>query len=375
MSASVPFLDLHLHDDEAAVHEAIARVLARGWFVLGPEVDAFEQEFAAASRVPHAVAVGNGTDAIALALRAAGIEAGDEVIVPAMTAAYTALGVTMVGARPVFCDVDPVRCTMDAGAAAAAVTSRTAALVPVHLYGQAADVPALQAVAARHGLAVIEDCAQAHLATCAGVPVGTTSTAGTFSFYPTKNLGALGDGGAVVTRDAALARRVACLRNGGQLARYEHVEAGINSRLDDLQAAVLRTRLHLLPAWTERRRDLARRYRAALAGAPVACPGEVDAGHVYHLFAARSPARDRLRAHLAQQGIETLVHYPVPLNRQPAFVQQSGGAFPEAEALAREQVSLPLYPAMPASHIDAVVDAVHQFGPAAPLDEPRRAIR
>lgn len=375
MSTPVPFLDLHLHEDDTGVREAIARVVARGWFVLGPEVDAFEQEFAAASGAPHAVAVGNGTDAIALALRAAGIEAGDEVIVPAMTAAYTALGVTMAGARPVFCDVDPVRFTMDAGAAAAAVTSRTAALVPVHLYGQAADVPALQAVAARHGLAVIEDCAQAHLATCGGVPVGTTSTAGTFSFYPTKNLGALGDGGAVVTRDAALARRVACLRNGGQVARYEHVEAGINSRLDDLQAAVLRARLPLLPAWTGRRRDLARRYRAALAGAAVACPDEADAGHVYHLFAARSPARDRLRTHLAKQGIETLVHYPVPLHRQPAFAHRSAGAYPQAEALAREQVSLPLYPAMPASHVDAVADAVRQFGSAAPLDEPRRVIR
>lgn len=365
MTARVPFIDLHLHDDEMAVREAAARVLARAWFVLGPEVDAFEQEFAAACGAAHAVGVGNGTDAIALALRALGVGAGDDVIVPAMTAAYTALAVTMIGARPVFCDVDPVRMTMDPAAAAAAVTSRTAAIVPVHLYGQPADVPALQAVASRHGLAIVEDCAQAHLAACGSVPVGTTSAAGAFSFYPTKNLGALGDGGAVITRDPELARRVACLRNGGQVTRYEHVVAGINSRLDDLQAAVLRARLPRLRQWTARRRELAATYRAALAGAPIVCPAEVDSGHVYHLFAIRSASRDALREHLRQRGVETLVHYPVPLHRQPAFEQQPVGTYPAAEAVAREQVSLPLYPAMPAAHVDAVAVAVHQFGQAA----------
>ncbi len=217
----------------------------------------------AASR--HAVGVGNGTDAITLLLRAADIGPGDEVIVPAMTAAFTALAVLAAGARPVFADVDPDRLTLDPDACAAAVTSRTRAIVPVHLYGQPADLDALSRVAQRHGLAVIEDCCQAHLATCAGVPVGTRGFGGAFSFYPTKNLGALGDGGAVVTGDDAVAARVRRLRNGGQADRYHHVEAGINSRLDELQAAVLRARLPRLPQQTARRRALARSLSRAPA--------------------------------------------------------------------------------------------------------------
>ncbi len=361
MTPRVPFTNLRLHDDEAAVREAVARVIACGWFVLGPEVEAFEREFAAASGARHAVGVGSGTDAITLALRALGIGRGDEVIVPAMTAAYTALAVVMAGATPVFCDIDPERLTMNPSAAAAAITPRTAALLPVHLYGQAADIPALHSIAARHGLAIVEDCAQAHLATCNGVPVGTTTAAGAFSFYPTKNLGALGDAGAVITGDAALAARVARLRNGGQQARYHHVEPGVNSRLDDLQAAVLRVRLPRLAGWTRRRRELAAVYRASLRGAPLACPREVDPGHVYHLFVVRSPARDELRAYLAQNGIETLVHYPVPLHRQPAFETAPAGACPTAEQVAAEALSLPLYPAIPLEHAERVAAAARAF--------------
>ncbi|HVZ24308.1 MAG TPA: aminotransferase class I/II-fold pyridoxal phosphate-dependent enzyme, partial [Vicinamibacterales bacterium] len=251
-AARIPFLDLHPGEDAADVQRAIDRVVASGWFVLGPELEAFEREFAAASGAREAVGVATGTDAIALLLRAAGIGAGDEVIVPAITAAYTALAVIQSGATPVIVDVDRDTLTIDPHAFAAAVTARSRAVVPVHLYGQAADLDAIRTVAARHALLVVEDCCQAHLATHDGVPVGTTTTGGAFSFYPTKNLGALGDAGAIVTNDAALASRIRRLRNGGQAERYVHVEPGVNSRLDELQAAVLRARLPYLGPWTAR---------------------------------------------------------------------------------------------------------------------------
>jgi dTDP-4-amino-4,6-dideoxygalactose transaminase len=229
------------HDDAPAVRSAIDRVIARGWFILGPEVEAFEQEFAAASGAAHAVAVGTGTDAIALILRALGIGPGDEVITTPLSAAYSALAIMMAGARPVFADIDPARLTLDPQRVADAIGPRTRAILPVHLYGQAADMEPMAEIAARRGLAMVEDCCQAHLATAGGRPVGTIGVAGAFSFYPTKNLGALGDGGAIVTGDPALADRLKRLRNGGQTDRYHHVEAGVNSRLDEMQAAILRT--------------------------------------------------------------------------------------------------------------------------------------
>ncbi len=248
MSIRVPFNALTPGEDAAAVRAAIDRVIASGWFVLGPEVEAFEAEFAAASRVPHAVGVGTGTDAITLILRALDIGPGDEVITPPLSAAYSALAVMMAGARPVFADIDPERLTMDPRAAAAAITPRTKALLPVHLYGQAADLRPLEALASKHRLALVEDAAQSHLGTADGRPIGTIGIAAATSFYPTKNLGALGDGGAVLTRDAALAARVKRLRNGGQTSRYHHEEPGANSRLDEMQAAILRARLHVSPA-------------------------------------------------------------------------------------------------------------------------------
>jgi dTDP-3-amino-3,4,6-trideoxy-alpha-D-glucose transaminase len=243
----VPFMSLVPGDDEQAIRSAIDRVIARGWFILGPEVDAFEQEFAAASQTSHAVSVGNGTDAIALALRAMGIGPGDEVITAPLSAAFSALAIQMAGATPVFADIDPARLTLSPDATLAAVTSKTAAIMPVHLYGQPADMPGLMAVAERHGLAVLEDACQAHLGTCGGRPVGTIGAAAAMSFYPTKNLGALGDGGAVITNDAALAGKIRRLRNGGQSEKYRHVEFGVNSRLDDMQAAILRARLRSPP--------------------------------------------------------------------------------------------------------------------------------
>ena len=341
----IPFMSLAPGGERAAVRDAIDRVIERGWFVLGPEVDAFESEFAAAMGASHAVGVGSGTDAIALTLRALGIGAGDEVITTPLSAAYTALAIMMAGARPVFADIDPERLTIDPAHVQRAIGPRTRAILPVHLYGQAADMGALEVIAARHHLALVEDCCQAHLATAAGRPVGTVGVAGAFSFYPTKNLGALGDGGAVVTNDRALADRIRRLRNGGQTDRYHHQEAGVNSRLDEIQAAVLRARLPHLAGWTERRRQLAASYRSALAGA-VDVPPECDNGHVYHLFVVRAPSRDRLRAALTERGIETLIHYPVPIPRQPALAGIGPGDFPVAERACNEVLSLPLHPGL-----------------------------
>lgn len=356
----VPFLDLHLTEDSGAVREAIARVIDSGWFVLGPEVEAFEREFAAQSGASHCVGTGNGTDAIALILRALGIGPGDEVITPALSAAFTALAIQMAGARPVFADIDPERLTLDPLSAERAITPRTAALLPVHLYGQAADMQALSTLATRKGLAVIEDCCQAHLATCAGHPVGTVGVAGAFSFYPTKNLGALGDGGAVITQDATLAERIKRLRNGGQADRNRHVDAGVNSRLDELQAAVLRSRLPLLPKHTEQRRALASEYRSRLKGSDVNVPMEMDPGHVYHLFPVRTPRRSALQAHLRAAGIETLVHYPMAVSQQPAFASTDPAHCPNAIHAADELLSLPLYPGLAFESVRAVVDAVRK---------------
>lgn len=356
----LPFIDLRPGEDDAAVRAAIDRVITRGWFVLGPEVEAFESEFASAGGAAHAVGVGTGTDAIALMLRAMNVNSGDEVIVPALTAAYTALAVLLAGATPVFADVDPERLTLDPAACEAAITPRTVAMVPVHLYGQPADMPALEAIAERRSLAVIEDCCQAHLATCAGVPVGTRGAGGAFSFYPTKNLGALGDGGAVLTNDASLADRLRRLRNGGQIDRYVHLEAGSNSRLDDLQAAVLRARLPYLSRWTSRRRSLAAAYRRALPGT-VRPVREQDSGHVYHLFVVRSTDRDALQAHLRASGIDTLIHYPVPLPSQPAFAGIARGECPVAARAARDILSLPMHPRLTDADVARVAAAVGAF--------------
>ena len=357
----IPFLSLAPREDAPAVRSAIDRVIERGWFVLGPEVEAFEEEFAAASGANHAVGVGTGTDALALSLRALGISAGDEVITTPLSAAYSALAILMAGARPVFADIDPARLTIDPECIADAIGPRTRAILPVHLYGQAADMTAIAAVAARHHLAIVEDCCQAHLSTAAGRPVGSFGAAGALSFYPTKNLGALGDGGAILTNDRALADRLRRLRNGGQTSRYHHQEPGINSRLDELQAAALRARLPFLPAWTARRRALAARYRSALAGSPIGLVPEQDPGHVYHLFVVRTNARADLQAHLAARGIGTLIHYPVPIPRQPALAAADPRECPIATRACDEILSLPLYPALHDADVDTIAEAVHAF--------------
>ncbi|MBS1819861.1 MAG: DegT/DnrJ/EryC1/StrS family aminotransferase [Acidobacteria bacterium] len=360
-SPRVPFGSPAPREDAAAVRAAIERVVASGWYVLGPEVTAFEAEFATACGARHAVGVGTGTDAIALILRGLGIGPGDEVITTPLSAAYTALAVMMAGATPVFADIDPERLTLSPASVAAAITARTKAILPVHLYGQAADMRALEEVAARHGVAIVEDACQAHLATTDGRPVGTVGVAGAFSFYPTKNLGALGDGGAIVTNDESLATKLRRLRNGGQTSRYHHQEPGINSRLDEMQAAILRARLPFLRAWTGRRRELARQYRVELAAAPVTLLREFDAGHVYHLFVVRTRARQRLQAHLTQEGIETLVHYPVPIPRQPALASLHPADCPEANRACDEVVSLPLHPGLATADVTTVASAICRF--------------
>jgi dTDP-4-amino-4,6-dideoxygalactose transaminase len=360
-SGDLPFLDLRPGEDEADVRAAIDAVLARGWFVLGPELEAFEREFAAAAGARFAVGVANGTDAIALLLRAAGVEPGDEVIVPAMTAAFTALAVVAMGGRPVIIDVDADTLLLDAAACERNLTPRVKAIVPVHLYGQAAGMRALAELAQRHGLlTIVEDCCQAHLATSAGQPVGTFGAGGAFSFYPTKNLAALGDAGAIVTNDEAIAERVRLLRNGGQRERYRHETAGVNSRLDELLAAVLRVRLRRLAAQTERRRAIARLYREGLSGV-LDIPRERDEGHVYHLFPVRSPSRDALRAHLREQGIGTLVHYPFALSSLAAFAEYRQEACAQAERAGAELLSLPLNPGLRDDDVRRVIGAVRPW--------------
>ncbi len=370
MSALVPFGDLrrtyarHRPEFDRAIH----RVLERGWFVLGEELAAFEEEFAGVCEAGHAVGVGNGTEAIQLALMAAGIGPGDEVITTPLTAAFTALAISAAGATPVFADIDPHTATLDPAAVEAAITTRTAAIVPVHLYGQPAEMDALRGIADRHHLFLLEDAAQAHGARYNDRSVGTLGHAAAFSFYPSKNLGAFGDGGAVVTDNAALAERLRMLRNGGQRSRYDHALRGINSRLDELQAAILRVRLRHLPEETERRRAIAHRYLDGLAGTGLILPVEAPyAYHIYHLFVIRAPERDELATALREHGIGTGVHYPTPLHLQEAYRELGGhpGDFPVAERWAREVLSLPLYPELIDEEAERVTLAVCERSPTA----------
>jgi dTDP-4-amino-4,6-dideoxygalactose transaminase len=363
---SVPFVDFatHVRGLRAEIDAAIARVLDSGWFILGPEGEALERELTEAFETADAVAVGNGTEAIALGLRALGVGAGDDVVTTPLTAAFTALAVTSVGATPVFADVDPETLTLSPEAAAAAFTPRTRALLPVHLYGHPADLDPLLALADSRGVPLVEDACQAHGARYRGRTVGGIGALGMLSFYPTKNLGCLGDGGAILLRDSALAPRLRRLRNGGQSDRYRHAEAGINSRLDELQAALLRAKLPHLKAWTERRRALARLYLEELDGCGVTLPSaQAWAEPVHHLFAIRHPDRDALAQRLAERGIGTLVHYPIPLHLQPAYagLGVEKGSLPVAERAAREVLSLPLYPELTDEQVHEVAAAVREL--------------
>ncbi|WP_340646692.1 DegT/DnrJ/EryC1/StrS family aminotransferase [Phenylobacterium sp.] len=357
------FFDLNLSDPalRGELDGAYGRVMDSGWMILGPELAAFETEFAAWCGASHAVGVGNGLDALTLTLRAAGVEAGAEVIVPAHTFAATWMAVEALGAVPVPVEVDDRTYTLDAAACAAAVSDRTAAIVPVSLYGHPVNLDPLMALARRHGLFVLEDAAQSHGASFQGRRTGAGAHATAFSFYPTKNLGALGDAGAVTTNDAALAERIRRLRNYGSDQKYVHQTLGVNSRLDELQAAFLRVFLPRLDTANDQRRALAGAYDAALAGCGLTTPTQAPgARHVYHLYVVRSPDRDALQARLRAAGIESLIHYPIACHLQAAFAHRGfkRGDFPLAEALADEVLSLPLWPAMPVGNVEQVARAI-----------------
>lgn len=360
----VPFNALAVQDAplKDQLIAAIARVVERGWYVLGEELSAFEHAFAPIAGCTEAVGVGNGTDALRLALQAVGVGAGDEVVTVSHTATFTALAISMLGARPVFCDIDARTFTMDPAGLDAVVNSRTKAIVPVHLYGQAAALDEIVALASLRGVPVVEDCAQAHGALYAGRPVGSFGACAAFSFYPTKNLGALGDGGAVTTSDPELAARVRRLRNGGQEERNRHVERGVNSRLDEVQAAALSVKLTRLESATTERRVLAAVYDQSLKG--VTLPLEAEGRrHVYHLYVIRHPRRDALAEHLKAQEIGTQIHYPIPVHRQPAYLELGirDGTLPETERAAAEVLSLPLFPRLASSQQWRVIEAVNAF--------------
>ncbi len=346
-----------VHDLRAAFD----RVVGSSEFILGEEVERFEEEFAAYCGARHCVGVASGTAALGILMRASGIGPGDEVVVPGHTFIASALGVLHAGATPVFCDVDDATGLIDADAAAAVVGPRTAAILAVHLYGQACDMDAVGRLARRHGLAVFEDAAQAHGATLNGRRAGSLAAGAAFSFYPSKNLGALGDGGAICTDDVEIAERARRLRHLGQARKGKHVEIGSTERLDGLQAAFLRVKLGHLDGWNARRRDLAGRYRAGLEGSVRLLETRPGSPCIYHLFPIRARGRDELAARLGDAGIATGVHYSPPVHRQPALVDSGlgGPELPVAEAWAREELSLPMFAELTEDEVHRVVEACH----------------
>lgn len=346
-------------DDE--IRQAVIAAVDSRQYILGPQCTALETELAGHAGVRHAVLTTSGTAALWLALRALGVRAGDEVLVPSHTAFPTVEAVCFAGATPVFVDADEWY-TLDPKDAATKVTARTVGIVPVHLYGQPAELPALQDLAARHGLWTLEDCAQAHGALWGGQRVGSFGHAAAFSFYPSKNLPALGDGGAVLTGDDAIAERCRLLRDHGRVSKDVHAEVGFNLRFNELQAAALRVLLRRLDTMNERRRALAARYARGLAELPLTLPREREhARHVYHLYVVATPRRDELAAFLATRGIRTGVHYPVPGHRQPAIESLRPPPLPHTEKLVNEVLSLPMSAGHTEAEIDSVVAAVREF--------------
>jgi dTDP-4-amino-4,6-dideoxygalactose transaminase len=375
----VPFVDLKAHHRpiEADLTEAFARVLRNTSFVQGPEVKAFEEAFASYLGVAHCVAVNSGTSALHLALLALGIGPGDEVITVAHTFIATSEAISAVGARPVFVDVDPVTYTMDPVQAEKAITPRTRALLPVHLYGNPVDMDALLAIARRHNLALVEDACQAHGAQYKGRMAGSLGTAGCFSFYPSKNLGSCGEGGAMVTNDDKLAQKVRMLREHGSVVKYEHAFPGYNFRMEGIQGAVLAAKLKHLDGWNDQRRALAKRYQDRLAGQTVILPKETaNARHVYHLYVIQAEDREALRQQLGQRGIETGLHYPIPLHLQEAYASLGyrPGDLPVTERLTQHILSLPMYPEMSLEAVDYVASAILECTQSR-VEEPTRAGR
>lgn len=364
----VPFLDLAREhaEIEEELKAAFAKVIKRGVFILGEAVEAFESEWAGVCESKGAVGVANGTDAITLSLLASGAikkGRGDEVITGALTAPYTALAILNAGAVPVFADIDPQTYTIDPQSIESVITKRTRAIIPVHLYGQPADMEAIIQLAAQNNLIVIEDAAQAHCASMNDKPIGSLSNAATFSFYPTKNLGACGDGGAVISNDEDFLSRVRALRQGGHEAGLQSQIEGRNSRLDELQAEILLVKLKKLNEWNTRRVELAKKYNDALQRlSDFQTPFISEkAKHVFHLYVVRRAKRDALRAFLNEKGIETLIHYPRPLHQETLFRSSTQKPLPVAERVVNEIISLPLYPQITDEEIERVISAIKEF--------------
>ena len=373
--STIPFVDLSFQHDPIAqqINQAIERTIQQGDFILGKAVQEFETAFAQYCGAQYGVGVASGTDAIALGLTACGIKAGDEVILPVNTFIATLIGVIACGAKPVFVDCDPETALIDLSAAAQAVTPQTKAIIPVHLYGQLVSPQALQDFAAAHNVIIFEDAAQAHGAVRDNHRAGSIGKAAAFSFYPSKNLGAFGDGGMVVTQDAEVAQKVRSLRNYGSPRKYHHTEPGTNSRLDTLQAAILNVKLPHLDRWNAERNRAAQLYDALLA--PLASRGIIpiqnqsQRGHVYHLYVVRISAdasplqRTEIQEKLAHQGIQTGIHYPIPCHLQAAYANlgYASGDFPQAETLAQEILSLPMYPGMTNAQIHTVVECLENL--------------
>jgi dTDP-4-amino-4,6-dideoxygalactose transaminase len=367
---NIPLVDLkaqyRAHAEE--FNAAVRAVMERGDFILGREVGAFEEEFAAFCQAGFAIGVATGTDALELGLRACDIGSGDEVITAPNSFVASASAISFAGAAPVFADIDPRTYTLDPVAVEAAITHRTKAILPVHLYGQPADMDSIRALAKRYGLKVIEDACQAHGAEFAGRRVGSLGHLAAFSFYPGKNLGAYGDGGAVTTNDPEIANRLKMLRNYGQRAKYHHDFLAFNSRLDTMQAAILRVKLRYMEAWNAQRREAAALYDRLLAARGIAPPYVApEVGHVFHLYVVRSERREEIVQGLNAQGIGAGIHYPIPIPLQKAYraLGHLPGDFPNAEAACREVFSLPMFPEITPAQIEAVCDAVAAFGATA----------
>ena len=370
-NVKVPYLDLktQYHSIKPEIDAAIARVLDSCQFALGPEVSAFEHNFAQYCGTSECIALNSGTSALHLALLAGGVGPGDEVITVPFTFVASVAAVLYAGARPVLVDIEPRSFTIDPGKIKAAITSRTKAILPVHLYGQSADMDPIMDIARRHGLLVIEDAAQAHGAKYKGRPVGSVGDMGCFSFYPGKNLGAYGEGGAVTTSNRDYARTVRMLRDWGQDRKYHHVLRGYNYRMEGFQGAVLGVKLAHLDHWTEKRREIVGQYNDELKHAEVKTPVEMPwAKHVYHVYTLRSNDRDGLQAALAAEGIQTGIHYPIPVHMQPAYADlgYGPGAFPRTETAAQQVLSLPLYPELSSEAVKLVAAAVSRAAAKAP---------
>jgi dTDP-3-amino-3,4,6-trideoxy-alpha-D-glucose transaminase len=352
---------------QVEINAALLQVCEKGRYILGGETKAFEQEFAAYNGVAHAIGVGSGTEALHLALRACGIGPGDEVITVSHTAVATVAAIELTGATPVMVDIQPDTYTLDPACLQKALSARTKAIIPVHLYGHPADLGPILSIARQAGLKVIEDCAQAHGAIYKGKRVGQWGDLACYSFYPTKNLGGLGDGGAVVTNDATLAENIRLLREYGWAERYVSRISGMNSRLDELQAAVLRIKLRTLDESNASRRRLAARYDELLPGCGLTLPkAGPHISHVYHLYVVRSSRRNELQQHLKNAGIGALIHYPMPIHRQPAYwgrIPPGGAVLMETERASAEVLSLPMYPELTAVEQDTVVRALRAFKP------------